>query len=369
MLKKSAGSGGDISARGTAVVVACATSECEAIQNQCITGPESKSLIFEAGVVSPEAVPSGLFVRALADVIQSYRDTHGQEHDLAIPNCIQALSAVKDLVLETILLQCPDPRDGAFVDPRPTLTEAWLQAMIALVDARSLDPAVESLMAETCVAIVSLIFYPTMGKTQNERMNDPGMTLDGPHSLAVTTFLGAFFRQVPTRILQAAGQRLLCIIPVDIASMQGLCQDQNFQGVAVVGAALFRACQGALPPWAVESIPDVYSSLFEAFGKDVEAFGLLMRLSMEVRLSKTSDLRSGFGGMVGGNLLSGRFFETMSDKAKETFIEETKQLCKENKATSWRRLKVSIKQNCGGKKRDTDFNQKPSQTRWEFDRI
>lgn len=345
----------------------CVSTECESIHRQCNAGPSSTSAIFVDGVVSPESVPAGLFVRALAEVIQSDNDARPDERTFALSNCIHALTSLQDLVLATITLPCPDPRDGAFIDPRPTLTEAWLQAMIALAESRSVDPAVEALLVQSCVAMVSLILYSSLGKTVSERMNDPGMSLDGPQSLAMTTFLGAFFR-IGAGVLQAAGQRLLCTVPVNIDSVQGLCQDRNFQGVAVIGAALFRSCQGSLPPWAIESIPEVYSSLFEALGEDVEAFGLLMQLSMELRLSR-SETGQGFGGVAAGQLLSGRFFENMSDNAKVTFIGEAKQLSKKGGDASWRRLKGLIKQACGGKKKETDFNQKPSPTRWEFERV
>jgi hypothetical protein len=45
-------------------------------------------------------------------------------------------------------------------------------------------------------------------------------------------------------------------------------------------------------------------------------------------------------------------------------------LAKEDSIASWKRLKVIIKQACGGKKKDTDFNQRPALTRWDtLDRL
>lgn len=361
LIKKSAIS--DVSVQGAAILVACVSSECESIRHQCCAGPESISAIFVENVVSPDSVPAGLFVRAIADVLQSDNDARTNNHVVVRTNCVQALTALKGPILETISLPCPDPCNGAFVDPRPTLTEAWLQAMLALASAMSVCPSVEGLLTETCVIMVTLLFNPSMGKLINERMSDPGMSLDGPQSLALTAFFCAFFR-LGAGALQSAGQRLIEIVPVDLEPMTG--HERSFQGIAVLGAALFRASAGALPPWAVESIPEVYSSLFDALGEDVEAFGRVMQLSMELRMSETE---SGLGGVAAGRHLSGRIFETISDKAKSAFIDEAKEISRMGGAASWRRLKGLIKQACGGKKKDTDFNQKPSPTRWEFERV
>ena len=37
-------------------------------------------------------------------------------------------------------------------------------------------------------------------------------------------------------------------------------------GGAAVGASLLRGCIGALPPWAIESLPNVFSALFKSVG-------------------------------------------------------------------------------------------------------
>lgn len=343
------------------MVRACVVAECEAIHQQCTLGPESRSVLFADGLICTEdGVPAGLFVRCIVEVLQSCRN----QKDVCCRHCVQTLHAVKDYVISSMLLPCPTPRDGAFLDPRPTVSETWFQAMIELAESKTFDEKIQTLLVDTSVAIVSLLFMPLMGRAQIERMKDCGMSLDGPHSLALTAFLVTLFRRgIPT--LQIIGQKLLRMTPVDNTSITLTCQDPNFHGVAVIGAALFRACQGALPPWAVESIPEVYQSFFEACGSDVEAFAILMRLSMDIRLLSSVD----YGGIRRGNLLSGRYFENLSEKARSNFIADIKELSAKGGITSWRRMKSLIKQACGGKKRDTEFNQKPSATRWEFERV
>jgi hypothetical protein len=69
-----------------------------------------------------------------------------------------------------------------------------------------------------------------------------------------------------------------------------------------------------------------------------------------------------------GQLLAGIYFENMSEKAKSMFLEDIKRLSQQGDAASWRRMKVLIKQACGGKK-EAEYNQKPAMTKWQFERI
>jgi len=161
-------------------------------------------------------------------------------------------------------------------------------------------------------------------------------------------------------MIQTAAKELVATIPVFVG------RDSDSAGIAIIGATLFRASQGSLPPWAIESVPAVYSSLFNALDKNVDSFGLVFEVSMNVRLIQTQR----FGSVEGGSLLAGKLFEKMSVESKRRFIDQAKQCATSNTAASWRRLKTLIKQTCGGKKRDTDFKQRPALTGWDaLDRI
>ena len=59
----------------------------------------------------------------------------------------------------------------------------------------------------------------------------------------------------------------------------------------------------------------------------------------------------------------------MNEKSKSTFVAQTVEIARADNIAAWRRLKGLIKQACGGKKKDTDFKQRPAVTKWEFDRI
>jgi hypothetical protein len=315
-------------------------------------------LIFVDGLVSPESIPAGLFVRALVEIMRSVNNARGVPR-----NCIQALHTIKDPVLSTLKLQCSEPKYASFVDPRPSVAEAWLHAIMGLAETKPTEELAQALLLETFAVFVSLLFYPSLGKAESNRWNDLGMSLDGPHSLALTCFLTLFFR---CGLMLQAATMVLEPLMLEDDSVRGFYDDPQFQGIAVIAAALFRACQGALPPWAIESTPEIYSSLYDALGEDAETFGRMLQLSMELRLSHAS---TGFAGVAPGQLLSGRFFESMSATSKDAFVAEAKQLAKAGGIASWRRLKGLIKAACGGKKKDTHFKQKPSPYKWEFDRV
>lgn len=361
----------DLPDRAVEMINAMVYAECEAISHQCQAGPNSHSAIFQDDVISPDAVPAGLFIRVLDETIQSASSTTDYNPAGPIRNSIKSLYASKGPVLAAITLECPDPYSSCFVDPRQTLSEAWFLTMTRLTSLPQkaiieTEDAVKSLLLESCVVALSILFYPTMGRTQQDRKNDPGMSPDGPQTLALTEFLESFFGLGPA-MFQILASELVGRIPVDVETIRKWSTDQQVHGMAIVGAALFRSTQGALPPWAVESIPEVYSALFVALNKDPDRFGLVLRVSMELRLQTSVDR---FGGVMSGQLLSGRFFETMTEKNKESFIEEAVGLCRKDDTVSWRRLKAVVKKACGGKKKEADFNQKPPPTRFaQFDRL
>ena len=353
------------------ILTSLITSECEAATVQCSAGPTSSSRIFHEDVISEENIPSGLFIRVLVETLDNALST--KIPMVHMRNVLQVLYTTRQSVIRAMLLECPNPVvKGSFHDPRPIITETWFLCMntMAAVAASQGVPSGEEtigaevasvskqLLVETFVAAISLLFYPSSEKTQQKRANDPGMCLDGPQGLVMMDFFVTFF-DLGASMIQAGARELASVIPVNI-------EDPDTAGMAIIGAALFRGSQGGLPPWAVESVPSVYSALFKALNKNVDSFGQLFEISMSIRLL---DNRR-FGSVEGGSLLSGRFFETMKDKAKIKFIEQSKDHARIDTTASWRRLKTCIKQACGGKKKDTDFNQRPALTAWDtLDRV
>jgi hypothetical protein len=351
--------------------------ECDAIVFQCRAGPKSSSLLFQEDLIAEDVVPPGNLIQALGEILENAASNGIPVSSLT--NVIRVLFDSRGSVLHTIAEKCPNPTEkGSFCDPRPVVAETWfltinklLKALISQrffeLEGRNSDisNALERLLIETLVAIIALLLYPSLGKTQTKRVNDAGMSFDGPQTLAMMEFLHLFF-SLGFSPLQAASKELLKTFPIDPATIQCFSTDQNAAGVSIIGAALFRAVAGGLPPWAVECIPSVYASFYQALNKDSATFCLIFKMSINVRLP----VDQAFGGVHASSLLSGRFFETMGDKARHKFLTQAVEHAKRDSLSGWRHLKALIKQACGGKKKDTDFKQKPTFTKWDsLDRL
>jgi hypothetical protein len=343
--------------------------ECESICELCAAGPSSQSSIFCDEVVSSDTVPAGVFVRVVGEILNNFR---GDESNLqSLQNCIETLFRTKDIVFKTVMLSCSDPHTGCFADPRPTLWESFLCAVTDLIKLllgplQFSSQRAKEVILDTFVTYIMLSFFPSLSKNQAVRSSDPGMSFDGPHSLSLSEFIVGFFSLGPN-ILEAVSLLLVSKIPVEFGICESLATNPSTRGAAIIGAALFRGVQGALPPWIVESLPEIYSTFHSALGGDPNTFGLVFRLSMAARFPASAVSLN--GGLRQGKLLSGPFFESMSATTVENFINEVTACSSKGGLSSWRRVKVSVKQICGGKKKESDFRQKPALTRWDFDRI
>ena len=349
----------DVPPLAAEMISAFTKAECEAVHRQCSAGPETLSSMFNDEIVSPEMVPAGIHLRTISEVIRVQRDIE-LEH---IPQCLNLLVATKDCIFSTILLECPEPH---FVDPRPCIMEVWLLTvtdMIQTMSKKDLNSTFVSVAHETLSVIVHVMMYPRLLRIPSDGF-DPGMSFDGPNSLAITEFFIAYFGLGPDALEQGA-KLLATRIPADFGPVTES-NDQLVRGIAILGATLFRGVQGALPPWTVEQVPEVFAAFYSALRKTASTFCSILRLSMEVRLPSGNGAR--FGGVEPGSLLSGRYFEGLNVGTRDKFIADVYSLASKDDASSWKRMKVLIKQICGGKKKD-NRQQKPSPTRWDFDRL
>ena len=171
------------------------------------------------------------------------------------------------------------------------------------------------------------------------------MSFEGPHTLAVNEFLTCYFALGPG-MLQELGRGLLMAVPIDTDKANRYSSDAGCHSVAIIGAALFRAAQGGLPPWAVESVPEVCSALFVALNRNVDAYGQMLQLGMDLRLSESV---APFGSVQPGQRLSGPGFDTIKESVKTQFLQEAVEQCKQDNIASWRRMKVLLKKVSGGK--------------------
>lgn len=365
----------DLSCRAVDLVATLTQAECKAILYQCHLGPLSPSAIFRQDLISEDVVPAGLFLHVIPQIIE--RTPSVPLRDKA--NCVRALCLCQATVIDAITTKCPSPvTKGAFHDPRPMVAEAWLLAVLQLMKAllsrhcgdpietslhengAELTHAVQRLACDTFCMCVRLLLYPSLGKTKAARANDPGPSTDNPHMLVAMEFVEVYFGLGATMLYEVA-KVLAEEINVEFPTMCPLPNDAQSIGIAIIGAAIFRAAQGGLPPWAVECMPSIFSSFFNsALAQKVDYFGVAIQMSMEVRGISNGD----------GELLSGRFFQSMSQNAKGIFLSQVVEVATMNTPASWKRLKSLIKQACGGKKKETDFRQRPGLTQLDaLDRI
>ncbi len=355
-------------------VVTSIHTECNAIINQCSLGPLSSSNVFREDLICDEVVPAGLFVHVIHHFLKN--NSSGSMRDM--PNCVTALCQCQRTVLDAVSSTCPNPlTNGSFHDPRPMLAEAWFLAILQLMKVLLTCPefnqfeaiceedadwsrAFQRLASETCSACVQLLLYPTLGKTQEERANDPGPSTDGPHMLVAMEFLETYFL-LGSSMLRRVAEDLSKKVPVYFASAQPYANDTQAVGIGIIGAAIFRAVQGGLPPWAVECMPSIFSALYNsALCQNSDNFATVICISMQIRW-KHDDR---------GDLISGRYFQSMGEKAKSAFVVQAMDIAKANTPASWKQMKSLIKQACGGKKKETDFRQRPGLTKLDaLDRV
>jgi hypothetical protein len=352
----------DIPGTAADAIILLNKAECQAISFQCALGPTTASRIFSESVISESSGPSGLFVRIIGETIQQNQDL------LSARNCVLVLYQLRTVVLDTLLSKCPEPTNPCFVDPRPTLCEAWYLTLDELMEsfnaqnaAACNDASIKSILSDSCCTALLLLLYPSLRKDPNDGLKDIGMTLDGPQTRAIMEFLESYFLLGPDMFRAVALTLSSQLVAENVLVVS---DDPVGQGVAIVGACLFRAASGALPPWAIEVIPSLYAALYHACGTDVQVFRQMLITSMQIRLVTTT----GFGGVYPGELLAGRFFESAKDSSKRTFVERSQEACSQNDAEGWRRFKVLLKQACGGKKK-ASLSLKPSFTTWNIDRI
>lgn len=333
------------------MVVAFLQGECEAILSQCALGPSSQSAIFCNDIVGDDGLPAGVLIHVIDILLKSSRRS-------SLPNCLMVLVQSRQVVLSSIVHVCSNPVE--FLDPRCTLAEAWFSCMTTVTRITAeqglSDGTIHGMLVDSATAAIQLILYPSLGKTMEERRRDAGMSLDGPHTLALCDFLTHFFH-LGLPYLKALSTQLEQAVTV----MR--CQPGLPTGMVILVATLFRAIQGAMPPWAVESVPALYAALFVALGQDVTLYVGILGAAMRVRAI------SRYGGVEEGQLLAGRHFEGVSEHFHETFLVQVRDCCQANTTASWKRLKQVVKGACGGKKKETDYNQKPSPTRWQIDRV
>ena len=334
--------------------------ECSAIHVQCAAGPASASSIFTEELVEPESVPAGIWLKLLGDRL----NTLVQSNEQSGKTFVSVLHAVRGDVISSFLLPCPEPEPHCFLDPRTSTMEAYLFTVVEVSRGGYSTTEGIHIFNDTMVAIVRLLLFKNLGKTHDERQKEAGLSLDGPQSLAISEFLSSTLK-LGSPVLEAMATATAYSISVYFGDSRQH-EDIRLCGLGIICSVLFRAANGALPPWAVEKFPEIFKALFFALGKDRSSFERTLAAGLSVRLSPG---QHGLHGVSAGGLLAGKVFESLSQHVIDQFIRDASEIARKDDANSWRRMKVLVKQVCGGKKKESDFGQKPALTCWDFERI
>lgn len=359
-------------------IVALNLAEYQAIMLLCNRGPKSTSLVFNEEVVGENVLSSGAFIFVLHEVLDRLLNA-GLSDQQVMASCEQAILALHRsrgilLGLVTVSIEA-----SGHIDPRPSLSEAWFFAMTSAVSLFKSTPrvifgnsAMIDLIGESCAVIVHILVSRGLERSaqSNSSAAAVGMSVDGAQSLAALDFLEVVFSLGPMSfaIIHRYTSQFLKLDPSFMKALESSPTPEAHAGGAIINASLFRAASGCWPPWTVERYPELYSAMFSGCCKNrIDFLVEIMEGALEIRLSNAAD--GGFGAVLPGQKIAGRFFENMGVKAKEGFLREARVICTKNDASSWRRMKVLLKQASGGKKKASGFNQKPSLTIWDCDRV
>ncbi len=325
-------------------------------------GPVAGSSYFNDCVVGEEMAHAGVYIMLIKEsldrIAKNNDDTEAGVNESR--KCLSVLQKCAPLVMR--LLVHSSPEATSHVDPRPTIAEAWFLTLISLVSICQNDSAlassligigVEKFFGESLSLAIALIFLKDLGtKKDPARPIQIGLSLDGPHTLAILSYISESVLLGPSILAETS---ILSIIQLSQSNFGS----RPVCGPAILMAALLRSISGALPPWIVEEAPALFRSIFIAMEGDIEVFVQNLRASTKLTASAS------FGGIRSGELLAGKYLDA-SDSHIESLLSQTKEVC--NKG-NWQKMKVILKATCGGKKKDSGFNLKPQFNTWSCDRL
>ena len=268
-------------------------------------------------------VHAGLYIILIRDCLDRIAKNK-DEIETGVHECWKCLSVLQYCAPSvTQLLVHSSPEANSHVDPRPTIAEAWYLTLGSLVSicrnhemvaACLIGDGVEKLFGESLSVVMALVLLKDLGtKKDPARPIQIGLSLDGPHTLAIQSFVSESVILGPSIIAETI---ILSVIQLNRSSFVA----PQICGPAILIAALLRSISGALPPWTVEEAPALFRSMYIATGSDGDVFVQILRVSTQLTASAS------FGGVRPGELLAGKYLDA-SDSHIESFLSHTKEVC------------------------------------------
>jgi hypothetical protein len=311
-------------------------------------------------------VPTGAFVRVLVDYYENMSKTldgNSSTVDEVLESILSSLRVLASIGHSVRVCLCsPQPETINYVDPRLTLAESWfhvLSSLIILIRKISVNinyfEGLQELIIDFVVLVLQIIFYHAVEETSNKKTSQ-GMSVDGPHTFAMIHFLQNGFHVFGINIFASIHRQLKELLPLETENFQ-LPLNEHHLGGFIVCASMFRAFSGSLPPYIIENAPELYLALFYACERNMDFFHFIMVGGTQVKLASHSSM---FHTLKKGDKLAGHIVQT-------NLIQQLRSILKSD--SDWRLLKGHIKSACGGKKKATNFANKPTVTMWQFDRV
>lgn len=252
-------------------------------------------------------------------------------------------------------------------DPRPFIFEAWCICMrnLSAVSTSELSACsrelTEELFTQSICLGLHLILCSPLSKKRSSSHHRCGMSLDGPHTLALLEFME---RTLDSKILANVGVTFASRIKLSSGLNMGMPTEIECVGGALTLASIFRMVSGALPPYVVENVPGLFSSIFVACQNNTATFCKVFQLAIEA-----TAVGGEYSGFDSNERIGGPFIENLSDSSKSHLISQANAAASRNDVEGWRRMKVLVKQVCGGKKKATGFSLKPPFSTWDCERL
>jgi hypothetical protein len=319
--------------------------ECNAIIQYCAQNSNISSSIFNEFVVGDEVLPAGIFINSVREVLVKARSANldQAQSQNTIMSCLNILLNTKDSIFSALGTYSTIELN-TWEDPRPTVLEAWLLTLNELMQS-SYEAGYHDnhLLKQAVFETISLCTQIIMSKRVEKERLLPGhvesLSLDGPQTLAMVEFY--------EKSVQLFGSQLFSEIATLLSEQMQLeplsngANDSSLIGGGIITASIYRCSSGAVPPWAIEYVPDILKSLFHACG-DKDTFLAILFTGAELKVKKSSQF-----GVILGSKLAGHYYDTLKPKAKDEFTSKAKEICASNDNTKWRKLKVLVKSVCG----------------------
>lgn len=245
---------------------------------------EADAPIFVQGIICEESLPAGAFIQIVGIAVDNlslrYRESQINAKELHINYqlIINTLEKSKCILESLVKEKIPNDSDNS-VDTRVNISEAWFSTMNSLLRISFMDDDTKAifktcktsrkLVSDSVFAVIVMILNHDQGMKCDEKVF---VTMDYAHTLVIVEFLKLSVAYLPS-IFEDVGSNVQQNVGVRLDSCSdGLIKCNWYVGAVVFTAVILLGSSGALPPWAIEYMPEIFQSMFLACASDGDRF-------------------------------------------------------------------------------------------------